>query len=249
MTTLLIDADLLVYKAAAATEFEMGVEVEGHEDEDLFVRVGSLNEGIAACELEIERLKSHLNASDVVLCFTGFDNFRKGLWPSYKANRTGAKPVCHTMLRHKMQERHRHYVRPGLEADDIMGILATSRTIRGDKIIVSEDKDMLQITGATLYRQNEIIHVEDGDRYHLLQTLTGDQTDNYPGCPGTGPKTAEKIIPPDMPVKERWPAVLRQFEKAGLDEGFALVQARVAKILTADLFNFKTKEVLLWNPA
>jgi DNA polymerase-1 len=250
MRTLLIDADLLLYRAAAATEFEMGVEIEGSEDEDLFVRVGSLNDGIAAAEAEIARLKSKLQATDVVLCLTGKDNFRKDIWPTYKANRTGARPVCHAILRKAMKARHRHYERNRLEADDVMGILAThAGVIRGEKIVVSEDKDMLQLTGIPIFRQGQIVVPDDGDRYHLLQTLQGDLTDNYPGCPKVGEKTAEKIIPPDMPIKERWPAVVMAYAKAGLSDDYALTMARVARILTADHFNFETKEVLLWNPA
>jgi hypothetical protein len=32
------------------------------------------------------------------------------------------------------------------------------------------------------------------DRFHMIQTLTGDVTDGYPGCPGIGPVKAEQIL-------------------------------------------------------
>jgi DNA polymerase-1 len=248
MTTLLIDADLLVYKAATATEFEMSVEVVGSEDEDLYVRVGSLSEAVAAAEKDINHLVNALKAKDFILCLTGQGNFRKELWPSYKANRTGAKPVTHGALRRELKRLHRHYERPGLEADDVMGILATNKNIvRGEKIIVSEDKDMLQID-CPIYRGGQIVSPADPDRWHLLQTLCGDQTDNYPGCPSVGIKTAEKLIPEDMPKQDRWKAVLMAYAKAGLSPEYALTQARVARILTTNLYDFSKKEPVLWNP-
>ena len=42
--------------------------------------------------------------------------------------------------------------------------------------------------------------------------------------------------------------MVRPFKKAGLTEDDALVQARVARILRAEDFNFETQEVILWNP-
>jgi DNA polymerase-1 len=92
------------------------------------------------------------------------------------------------------------FIRPRLEADDCMGILATNSKLlgssyEGDQIIMcSEDKDMRTIPGF-LYNPNQpqlgviSISEEDANRFHMWQTLTGDQTDGYPGCPGIGPKS------------------------------------------------------------
>ena len=63
-----------------------------------------------------------------------------------------------------------------------MGIYAT---FEPGNIIVSPDKDMRQIPGK-LYNLDETIEVteEEGMRWHLVQTLAGDQTDGYGGVPG-----------------------------------------------------------------
>jgi DNA polymerase I len=250
MTTLLIDADLLAYKAATATEFNMGVEVEGHDDEDLVVRVGSINEALEAATNDIRRIKQNLGGKRIILCFTSSTNFRKQLYPDYKANRTGQKPIVYAALKKRLGEMFEVFERPGLEADDVMGILGTHPTIvKGERIIVSEDKDMMQID-CPIYRRGDIDYPTErvNPAYiHMYQTLTGDQTDNYPGCPGIGPKTAEKIL--NCPPEEWWPRVLKAFNDANLDETFALTQARVAKILDHSLYNFKTKEPILWSPA
>ena len=75
---------------------------------------------------------------------------------------------------------------PQLEADDAMGIYATKLT---GNIIVSPDKDMKQIPGK-LYNLEDTITItpEEGAKWHLIQTLAGDQTDGYSGVPGIGVK-------------------------------------------------------------
>ena len=86
-----------------------------------------------------------------------------------------------------------------------------------------------------------------GHYWHMMQTLTGDSTDGYSGCPGCGPKTAEKILAPLVP-DDYWKAVVKAYSAAGLSEDEALVQARVARICWASDYDFKKKKVKLWNP-
>ena len=90
---------------------------------------------------------------------------------------------------------------------------------------------------------------EEADYNHMLQTLTGDAADGYPGCPGIGPKTAEKLLAGvGRTYAEMWPIVVEQYAKKGLSEGIALTQARIARICRRDDYDFKRKEVKLWNP-
>ncbi len=114
-----------------------------------------------------------------------------------------------------------------------------------DSIIISEDKDMLTVPGK-LYRGGELLTVTpEMARYqHMYQTLTGDATDGYPGCPGVGPKTAEKLL--QGAPEGFWGVVVQAYEKAGLTEDDALLNARMAYILQAE--NWKDGEVKLWQP-
>ena len=93
----------------------------------------------------------------------------------------------------------------------------------------------------------------------MMQTLTGDTTDGYTGCPGIGPKTAEKILQAALaegtteanPAQLReiyWQHVVKAYAKAGLSEEEALTQARVARICRNSDYDFKTKQVILWSP-
>ena len=73
-----------------------------------------------------------------------------------------------------------------------MGIYATKYP---GNIIVSPDKDMRQIPG-NLYDFKETVTItpEEGAKWHLIQTLAGDNTDGYSGVPGIGSKRAEQIF-------------------------------------------------------
>ena len=106
---------------------------------------------------------------------------------------------------------------------------------------------MRQIPGK-LYDFNETIDItpEEGAMWHLTQTLSGDNTDGYSGVPGIGIKRAEKIF------KEKgytWRAVVETFEDKGMTENDALVNARLARILTTDDYDHEKKEPNLWTPA
>lgn len=246
MTTALIDADGLIYKAAAAAETDIEWE------DDVYTLVGDL----AAAKLSfkqsleelLDKISSAVKIKGKVLCLTdsGYD-FRRDIWPEYKAKR-GRKPLVYYRLRDWVLEGYAPYLKPKLEADDILGILATHpKLLTGDRLCVSIDKDLKQIPGPTFNpdKDDEVseITVEQGAEWHLIQTLTGDQTDGYPGCPGIGAKRAPTI------AAGGWPSVVAAFEKAGLTEDDALLQARVAKILTADLYDFNKKEPILWTPS
>ena len=96
---------------------------------------------------------------------------------------------------------------PGVEADDVIGTLATQANDAGMKTLVSTiDKDMAQLVdrGITLIdtmfdrvmdreRVNKKFGVEPGQIIDYL-ALVGDTSDNIPGVPGVGPKTAAALL-------------------------------------------------------
>jgi DNA polymerase-1 len=86
---------------------------------------------------------------------------------------------------------------------------------------------------------------EDAWRNFLTQTLTGDVTDGFPGCPGIGPVTAKKLLDTKGAT---WETVKHVYLKAGLTEEDALTQARCARILHESDWDFEKGEVILWNP-
>jgi 5'-3' exonuclease len=138
---------------------------------------------------------------------------------------------------------------PNLEADDVISILATDKKMDEETIIVSIDKDFKSVPGIYYdFNKDETHHVseEDADRYHLIQTLMGDATDGYSGVPRLGPIGAEKILEKDGYT---WETVTACYEKAGLTENDALMNAWMARLLQADNYCFRTNTIKkLWTP-
>lgn len=248
--TLLLDGDTLIFEAAASCEYE--TQWDGGW---LWTLHADLDQAIAKLQDSIAEIIDQLQPTRTVLALTDTENWRKGVMSTYKFNRKKTrKPIVYKPLRELCHETMEVYQRPGLEGDDILGILATHPTlIPGEKILVSIDKDMKTIPGLHLNYQKarasgeweaHLITERSADRHHLYQTLTGDATDGYPGCPGVGPVSAEKVLGDDP----TWDKVVGAYKKAGLGEGVALQNARVARILRYTDYDFKTKEVKLWQP-
>lgn len=249
--TILIDADIVAFKATAATE---GVWYFNGQGEEPAV-AASLDDAIRKAEEYIEDIGNRLKASSVVVCLTDEVNFRTALFPAYKANRVGKRRPEHlTALKAHLAKTYQTYQRPGLEADDCMGILATHKSlIRGEKVMVSEDKDM-QTVPALLFnpekdREPRKVSETEAMRFHLVQTLTGDPTDGYPGCPGIGPKSPYvSRVKEAKTLREAWSAVVEGYKSKGRTEADALVQARLARILRAEDWDFTLKRPRLWRP-
>lgn len=248
---LLIDGDVYAYQAASATE--NNVTFDGAN----YVRTGSLPDAVRAFEDTIQTYLNRFKAASCVIALTDGENFRKGIFPAYKDKRNpAAKPVTLAPLREHILASHNTYQRPGLEADDVLGILATSTKIlpaESRRIIVSFDKDMLTVPGEFWHSKwDKRFQITEGeaDYRHMVQTLTGDITDGYGGCPGIGPVKAAKLLEEGVTggYSAMWPVVVKAYEKAGLTERDALTQARVARILRVTDYDFKKKEVKLWKP-
>ena len=161
----------------------------------------------------------------------------------YKGHRNRKKPCGYKRVIRNLKIEYDVCIMPELEADDAMGIYATKLT---GNIIVSPDKDMRQIPGK-LYNLEDTTYItpEEGARWHLIQTLAGDQTDGYSGVPGIGVKRAETLF-----NKEgySWQTVIKAFEDKGLTEEDALLNARLARILTDEDYDSKEKQPKLWTP-
>lgn len=102
------------------------------------------------------------------------------------------------------------YSKPGFEADDVIGTIADKS--KGDVIVVTGDRDLLQLVDDTknikLYMPvvgltNAKIYNESEARLRMgvppvqipdLKALMGDASDNYPGVAGIGPKTAASLL-------------------------------------------------------
>ncbi len=96
---------------------------------------------------------------------------------------------------------------PGYEADDLIATYACKvRDAGGEAVIVSSDKDLMQLIGPSVVMWDpmkdrrlaeEAVFEKFGvtpDKVVEVQALIGDSVDNIPGAPGIGPKTAAQLI-------------------------------------------------------
>ncbi len=151
--------------------------------------------------------------ADYMVCI--FDakgrTFRDDLYEQYKAHR----PSMSEDLAQQIEPIHRavramgwHLIcAPGVEADDIIGTLARLATERGiDTVVSTGDKDLAQLVNERVQlvntMSNERLDIEGviakygvrPDQIIDYLMLIGDTSDNIPGVPKVGPKTAAKWL-------------------------------------------------------
>lgn len=242
---LLVDADIVVFQYACVNQQEYVW------DEDVTSEILTLDEALEGLELFIEGIKQDTETKESPLfCFSAPLNFRYAVLPTYKHNRKDKeKPKLLEDLKQYIADKYETKTKPRLEADDVLGILATLHPDR--YIIATLDKDLQQIPGWHYnWRTGILDTVEplEGDYFFYKQILTGDPTDGYKGCPGIGEKRSSRLLEGVDLEKDGWSVVVEAYEKKGLTEEDALQQARVARILRETDYDFKNQEPILWTP-
>ncbi|XUY28331.1 DNA polymerase I [Agrobacterium sp. rho-8.1] len=137
--------------------------------------------------------------------------FRNELYDLYKANRS-APPEDLVPQFGLIRQATRAFNLPcieteGFEADDIIATYARqAEAIGADVTIISSDKDLMQLVSANVHMYDAMKDKQIGvpdviekwgvapEKMIDLQAMTGDSTDNIPGIPGIGPKTAAQLL-------------------------------------------------------
>ena len=167
--------------------------------------------------LTLDRILAQENPERIAVVFDAPEpTFRHKAFPDYKATREKMPDELIPQLdyiRRVVEGLGIPFLRmPGYEADDVIGTLAVRESAKGHDVwIVSGDKDMGQLVGARvrLYNslkagQSEAELVDEAGivaRWGVPPSkvidvlgLMGDASDNVPGVPGVGEKTASKLI-------------------------------------------------------
>lgn len=158
------------------------------------------------------KLLKDYNPQQVAVVFdAGRTTFRTEIYPEYKANRA-AMPDDLRVQMEPIREVVRAFNIPtlelqGYEADDIIGALAGRFAAQGGKVVVvTGDKDLMQIVTDHVTLLDTMKGKESGitevvERFGVgpelvtdILGLAGDSSDNIPGVPGIGEKTAAKLI-------------------------------------------------------
>ncbi len=236
---LLVDADYIVYKGCAGAEDEIDW------GDDVITVTSKFSEALKFVERDLNNIKNEFlwDTPEMVLFFSDSKNFRKKIYPDYKGHRNRKKPCGYKRVITELSKTYEVIRMPELEADDAMGIYSTANP---GNIICSPDKDMRQIPGK-LYDMKETVTIDpvEGAKWHLIQTLAGDQTDGYSGVPGIGIKRAITLF---EETGYTWQTVVDAFASKDLDEDVALMNARLARILTCDDYDSTKQTYIPWTP-
>lgn len=199
-TTLLIDGDVIAYIAASAAQ--------KHEEDGFgYIRpFANIVEGEAILDNMMIGLAEGLGATHLRVVLSDPEaNWRWSLMPDYKGNRTDlVRPLLLGLMKDYLRKRYGASHWPSLEADDVLGILATGpQDYPGRRVVVGRDKDFKSIPGLHhTYGDNakdgspvvREVTLEAADAFHMVQTLAGDRVDGYGGCPGIGMERAARIV-------------------------------------------------------
>jgi DNA polymerase-1 len=243
-TTLLIDADVLAFEASVVAEESI------HWKDELWTVHADMALAKARVINRIVEFQEKLKTENVVLCLSDRANFRRKLNPDYKANRAKSRlPIILRQVKQWIIDELGGVLWANLEADDVISILATDKAMDEETIVVSIDKDFKSVPGIFFdYNKGEYHQPseEEADNYHLIQTIAGDHTDGYSGVPGVGVVKAQRILEKDGYT---WETVVTCYEKAGLSEQDALMNAWMARLLRSDNYCFRTNTIKkLWIP-
>lgn len=218
----LLDQDLLCFRCAASAEHD-----------DLGIAIYRLDE-------LVDTILNKTGASSYRAFLTGSTNFRKQVYPEYKANRTQPKPVHLEALRnYSLDKLNAEYAPDGLEADDALAINQKYLGVNIEEtIICTLDKDLLQvpghhfsweISGKGWTRPDRFVEQTEleGLRLFYEQCLKGDTSDNIKGIEKIGEKKAKVMLAGCQSEQEMFNIVRNLY---GNDDEF-IMNARVLWIL------------------
>jgi len=205
MKLLLIDAYALIYRSYYAFLKNPRVNSKGMNTSSIFGFVNS-----------VEDVLKRLEPTHIAV---GFDpsgpTFRHLQYPQYKAQREDTPEVIRqsTPIIKRIIESYRYPIieAPLYEADDVIGTIAKQAEKQGfDVFMMTPDKDYGQLVSEHIFQYRpkfggdyETMGVKEVlEKYQLtdisqmtdLLGLMGDASDNIPGCPGVGEKTAQRLL-------------------------------------------------------
>ncbi len=202
---LLIDGHSVAYRAFFALPVENFATTTGQHTNAVFGFTSML----------INVLRDEQPTHLIVAFDVARESFRTEQYPEYKANRSKSPDEFKgqvALVKDVLDALNIPYLeKPGYEADDIIASLSTKAEVEGyDVFIVTGDRDAMQLVSdhvTVLYPRKGVSdlarmtpetvtekYLVAPARYPELAALVGETSDNLPGVPGVGPKTAAKWL-------------------------------------------------------
>jgi len=162
----------------------------------------------------VRKALEDVKPTHVAVAFEGGPTFRNELYPEYKANRAAAPDELKAQVEPVKEIARAMGIPvlevPGAEADDVIATLARKAEGFDEVVILSGDKDLMQLVNDRVHMlapKSGVSDVEELDAEQVrekmdvgpgqirdLLALAGDSSDNVPGVPGVGNKTAARLL-------------------------------------------------------
>lgn len=260
--TALIDADYILWIACNPNKVE---DEEGKPlkvDGKFVYTPKTVEQAINTCDAYLADILNITHADSYILCLTTGANFRYGIDPSYKANRTGIeKPLWFDEVKQHMVERWDALEIPGLEADDIVGIVYNNLE---NTFIIAADKDLLDCIPGRHFdtRKGRVAFItttEEHAAFNFAKSLlAGDTIDGISNIKkGYGPKTAEKDIKemvnafqgmdPKLAAYAIYRIILDDAGKEKFEKQYKLLKILNTFEEIPEGINFEMPEPVCWN--
>ena len=220
----LIDGDVVAFHAcpprwggdAKDGVVQRKVDAEGNyiepeytkEEDEAYLRVCWRN-----FQAQVRGIVDDTFAHDFLMAVKSPTNFRDTMYPEYKQHRRNPNkrnefvPVLRDLAVLEDLSVYAH----DMEADDLIRMWAeTCRKVGQDFIICSIDKDLRCIAGKHWHLRDKVLVTvteEEALRFYYEQLLKGDPTDNIPGVPRVGDKTATKLLA-DYDTEEEYQSIV-----------------------------------------
>ena len=264
---LLVDGDILVYTAGFSCEtrwyqapcketgevhiFKAKKDIKLFDphltDDDICVKQFAADEDMVAAKIDeyIASWRKSTKQKEIKVYLTDSDlrnNFRYKIYSDYKQNRSSKfcpKPLRYEFIRQYLTGKYGAETVSGIEADDMLGIMASTE-YKGRSIIISKDKDLWQIpaTHYNPYVGTKVVAKSPGgltvkinegakDRkktitgtgfiWFCAQMLTGDAVDNIIGLNRVGPVAAYKLLHECKTAPQAWDVIKKTYAKHDRD--------------------------------
>lgn len=205
------------------------------------------------------KLIKDFNPDHIAAVFDGPRNSQKrvSIYTEYKAHRSAMPPD----LAYQIAWAHKFCELAGIsqlnipeaEADDVMGSVAKWAAQEGASVyLCTSDKDMCQlVNGKTFilntFKENQLIDAKEVEKIHGvppekmidLLAMVGDSSDNVPGLPGFGPKTAAELLksfgtldyilahPEEVPGKKKQEVIVQEKDKALISRQLVTIDTKI----------------------
>lgn len=225
----LFDADTILYYALYRGKDEQGIPLPDFTEDDLEFVQGKLTELVLKALNSVEK---YYNILALYIFIRGKNNFRKELYPEYKANRPEKHPLTNKLYEY-MKVAHQAIESEGCESEDM--VFTLSKKIDHNGIILYVDHDLEEIPSILYnYGKNKWKKVSEKEGlYNLYKKLClSEPGDGVKTTPGIGIKYFEKHFKIDFTIEQYEEALWNCYKKAWKgDEVKAKEQLELAKNL------------------